>query len=483
MSYTYTINTGDGTTTVFPFSFAGQDNGYLRVTDIQVYVNKVNTPFTIIVSDPNKVVLSQAPASGAEVLIRRVMPKDTPYADFARGNPFSQDTLNNTNLQMLYNIQEIYDGYLPDGFFFRQDIDMHGFKFINLGPGSESGDSVNFDQYNTEVIRNNTQDGRLVILEDSITTSTIVNYVSQLYQSVSGGETTINTTNGLHAAALYINGLFQHKAEGAYMQTGGVVTLAEPLVAGDSVYLILGSDLPGEALYASIESVAQLNSLVSTINSNLTALTGRVTTVEGKVTTIEGNYAKKGANTDITSIAGLTTPLSLGQGGVGSTTDTGARANLSAAKIGVNSDITQLATLTGGVTGLTTGTAASSGIVGEVLTAVSASSVATSSGVSVNLATLSLPAGEWELSDSVQITNSGNVTTLSFGTSTTSVTLPTNWFEQYKITTTVAAGTSIRQGATRRIRVTSTTTLYLVANITFTGTNTALGYIRAQRVR
>ncbi|MGS3579728.1 phage tail protein, partial [Citrobacter freundii] len=40
------------------------------------------------------------------------------------------------------------------------------------------------------------------------------------------------------------------------------------------------------------------------------------------------DYAKKGANSDITSLSGLTTPLSMGQGGLGATDATGGRSAL-----------------------------------------------------------------------------------------------------------------------------------------------------------
>ncbi|MEP8679279.1 tail fiber domain-containing protein, partial [Enterobacter roggenkampii] len=46
------------------------------------------------------------------------------------------------------------------------------------------------------------------------------------------------------------------------------------------------------------------------------------------ITTILSGKAAKGANDDITSLSGLTTALSLEQGGTGSTTATGARKNL-----------------------------------------------------------------------------------------------------------------------------------------------------------
>jgi len=71
-----------------------------------------------------------------------------------------------------------------------------------------------------------------------------------------------------------------------------------------------------------------------------------------------------GANSDITSLSGLTTALSVAQGGTAATSAAGARTNLSAAASGSNSDITQLSGLTTalsvaqGGTGATTGAGA-----------------------------------------------------------------------------------------------------------------------------
>ncbi len=57
--------------------------------------------------------------------------------------------------------------------------------------------------------------------------------------------------------------------------------------------------------------------------------------------------AASGANSDITSLTGLTTALSVAQGGTGSTTAGGARTNLSAAASGSNADITALTNAAG----------------------------------------------------------------------------------------------------------------------------------------
>lgn len=501
MSYTYSTAIGDGTTVAFTFSFAGQDNGYLAVNNIHVYVAGSEVPFTVLSNDPNKVYLNTAPPVGAEVLIRRIMPKDVPYSDFSRGNPFSQDTLNNTNLQQLYIVQEIFDGYLPQGFFFRTDIDMGGHKFFNLGDGVNAGDSVNFGQLTVEHDKNVEQDGRLTAIEDGLVTPTIVNYISQMFVA-SGGETQINTTNGFHAGAVYINGLFQYKLAGSYTQSGGVVTLAEPLKAGQKVYLILGSDLPEESLYPSIEDFTALQALVNSINSqyakkgantDITSLSGLTTPLSVTQGGTGGNTqstarsgigaAASGANTDITSLGGLTTPLSVAQGGTGGATPAAARSGISAAVVGANNDITSLTSLSNGIVGAVTGTAAAAGIVGQEVSASSGSSVSLTSTTLTNIVSISLPAGDWELESALRVTNAGNITLLNFGVGSASATLPTDWWDRYNITTTLAAGTSTRQGMSRRVLLSATTTLYLVAQATFTSTCTADGYIRARRMR
>lgn len=117
----------------------------------------------------------------------------------------------------------------------------------------------------------------------------------------------------------------------------------------------------------------QLNSKASNgANSDITSLNGlttalsvsqggtAATTVSGARASLEA--AKSGANSDITSITGLTTALGVAYGGTGGATAADARTSLSAAKSGANSDITS-------ITGLTTPLAASQGGTGaSVLT-------------------------------------------------------------------------------------------------------------------
>jgi hypothetical protein len=67
------------------------------------------------------------------------------------------------------------------------------------------------------------------------------------------------------------------------------------------------------------------------ISGNAASITGSIS--ESQVTNLAtdlGNKAAKGANSDITSLSGLTTPLSISQGGTGATTAAAARANIGA---------------------------------------------------------------------------------------------------------------------------------------------------------
>lgn len=65
-----------------------------------------------------------------------------------------------------------------------------------------------------------------------------------------------------------------------------------------------------------------------------TTLDGITTALDG-ITTALNNKAAKGANSDITSLSGLTTALSISQGGTGGTTAASARANLGITALGV----------------------------------------------------------------------------------------------------------------------------------------------------
>lgn len=140
MAYTYTVHTGDGIKTVFDFQFAGDGYGYFRPSDVHVYVAQQEVGFTFV--GTNQVQLTAAPPLGAVVMIRRIMPKDEPYAKWERGNNFNARNTNNSFLQQLYMVQELYDGFMTTGFRFNEDVSFGGFRVKDIANAIEDGDAV-----------------------------------------------------------------------------------------------------------------------------------------------------------------------------------------------------------------------------------------------------------------------------------------------------------------------------------------------------
>lgn len=133
MAFSYVTDVGTGSKTSFTFAFSGQDEGYIREEDIRVYVDGLEVPFSL--TSTNTLELQSAPDDGAEIIIRRVMPNQTPYADFSSGNNFGADVLNNSFLQLLYLLHELLDGWFPAGFTVREAVDyLEGLRSLKPDP-------------------------------------------------------------------------------------------------------------------------------------------------------------------------------------------------------------------------------------------------------------------------------------------------------------------------------------------------------------
>ena len=135
----------------------------------------------------------------------------------------------------------------------------------------------------------------------------------------------------------------------------------------------------------------------------------------------------------------------------------------------------RLATLATFKTGVTDGSDAAAGQIGEYLSA-SGGSVALANNVVGNVVSLDLTAGDWDVAGNVQFTaGSGNHNLFGAGVggidTFTQSTFPT---------TAVSVGIS---PATQRYNVTATTTVWLMAQASFSGSVTATGSIRARRMR
>lgn len=144
----------------------------------------------------------------------------------------------------------------------------------------------------------------------------------------------------------------------------------------------------------------------------------------------------------------------------------------------------------GNLIGTTTNDNAAAGSVGEYLSATLASGSATAltTATPKTVISVSLTAGDWDVSGQVRLTTGAATTTtaISCSISQTNNTMSSDTdpsFYQIQASFATNAFNSLPAGATR-ISLASTTTVYLVVNATFaTSTCSAYGTIRARRIR
>lgn len=148
---------------------------------------------------------------------------------------------------------------------------------------------------------------------------------------------------------------------------------------------------------------------------------------------------------------------------------------------------------TKGIVGTATNNNASAGYVGEIISATlfSGSKITLSTGAPSNITSISLTAGDWDVSWQLLFETEATTsyTVIRGGLNTASPTLGASAINQSQFTDQVPASvlgitTLIRNGATCRISLASTTTIYLNAQSTFTIANMfSYGWILARRAR
>lgn len=160
--------------------------------------------------------------------------------------------------------------------------------------------------------------------------------------AISGNTLTGTGTNFTAAGSLIRNGctvialtspaqVFQITAIGSATSLT-VTPAANPAIPAGTKYSILLSDsLSVDGLAQDIaETFTMYQRYMSGFADVMNGTTDVTITINGVAVTVPGqkSLAKKGANSDITSLSGLTTALSISQGGTGATNAAGARTNL-----------------------------------------------------------------------------------------------------------------------------------------------------------
>ncbi len=165
---------------------------------------------------------------------------------------------------------------------------------------------------------------------------------------------------------------------------------------------------------------------------------------------------------------------------------------------GANSDITSLAAVTAltnatgvDIKGTNTNDSAAAGNVGEFVsgTVASGSAVGLTSATGANVTSISLTAGDWDVSGNIIFIPAAttSITALFASSSSTSATVAADYyrFDDQRAAYVPAGGGRIGSPIpTQRFSLSGTTTIYLVAQANFTvSTLSAYGFISARRVR
>ena len=307
--------------------------------------------------------------------------------------------------------------------------------------------------------------------------------------------------NAIADRAAYYARIAQYASDGfsqVYLGAKDVAPTADnngnPLVEG-ALYFNTVTEL----LYA-WDGAAWVSAIVGT-NTATTDTAQTITGVKTFTQPIVGNLTG-----DVSGNAGTATILQTARtiGISGSVTGTATSFNGSA-NITIPATITTGATITspnlaGTATGslistvlqgITNGVAASTGFVGEIISSTLAvgSAVPLTSGTTSDVTSISLTAGEWYVNGQVdyRAAASTSITILTQGVNSTSATLGAQDTFSRNVSTAFVPTASNDVGLPVRgqaISLTATTTIYLVANATFTvNTLSAYGTLQARRVR
>lgn len=144
--------TGNGQLTQFTFPFE-----YLDETDIKVSLDGVETT-AYSLANATTVEFNTAPATGVAIRIFRVTNSDSLKATFFAGSAIRAQDLNNNFNQALYVTQEVVERYIDNtDATFANDVDLNGFKILNLEDGTADSDAVNKGQLDAAQTYNDQQ--------------------------------------------------------------------------------------------------------------------------------------------------------------------------------------------------------------------------------------------------------------------------------------------------------------------------------------
>lgn len=128
--YSQSWHTGDGSTVLWNFSFAGVNPGYIQQDHVKVYAvlngERVAVPFTWETS--SRIRVEPAIAAGVTFVIARETPKDAPLVDFINGALLTERNLDMQARQAIYAVAEMVDDFSE----IRDDIEQLAAEAVDV---------------------------------------------------------------------------------------------------------------------------------------------------------------------------------------------------------------------------------------------------------------------------------------------------------------------------------------------------------------
>lgn len=155
MSFSFSRTQGNGETLSYPIV---AESGYFEDEDIEVYFIEVESG-TIVpkalgvdytIEDGN-VIFNVAPSNVYYVMVRRITDYNTPQSNFTSGNAFGKDNVNRSFLKALYQIQQLADGFLPEAYYLKDDLNAGNKRITNLADAVDGTDAVTLNQVQDKV--------------------------------------------------------------------------------------------------------------------------------------------------------------------------------------------------------------------------------------------------------------------------------------------------------------------------------------------
>lgn len=241
-----------------------------------------------------------------ELVFTRTVDKNELIHDYSDGEPIIEQNLDESNKQTLMAVHEVLDGRLESPL--QQDLDMGGFRIVNMGAAEDPDDAVTLEQ-TEEVLENidaittvadNITD--VVTVADNIAdVNTVADNIASV-TAVAANSTNINTVAGIDTEITTVAGIDSEVVAVASIDSE-VVTVAGNSANINTVAGISSDVSAVAAIDTEVQSVAGNSANINAVAANST----NINSVAGNSTNIN---AVASNSTNINTVAGINAAVS-----------------------------------------------------------------------------------------------------------------------------------------------------------------------------